>query len=119
MIDMPAEPTAYHIEAAALDQTSSVEQVKERARSYLRARGLLEGAPSIANKGSLNALAVAMEQHCDLTPGSVIQVQGDTLSTDLGRLKNAGQDKFTCLMSVLWLSGVAKLNFVGGEIPNE
>lgn len=119
MIDMPAEPAPYYVELASLDQTSSVEKVKERARSYLRARGLLEGAPSLANKGSLNALAVAMERHCGLAPGSVIQLRGDTLSTDLERLKNAGQDKFTCLMSVLWLSGVTKLDFVGGEIRNE
>lgn len=119
MIDMPAEPSAYYIEAASHDQTSSMEQVKERARSYLRARGLLEGAPSLANKGSLEALAVAMEEHCDLTPGSVIHVRGDGLTTDLGKLENAGQEKFTCLMSVLWLSGVAKLNFVGGEIRSE
>ena len=114
MIDTPPEPPAY--QAAPISDVA-IERLKDSARDRLRAAGLLEGAPTLASTGSLEALAPAMEKHCGLAPGSVIEVRTNVLSFEGAGLTTAPYEQLACLLAVLQLAGVpgTKYGFVGND----
>lgn len=75
-----------------------------RQSEWLEERGLLADRPRLAADVPVSAFSVAVERHCGLAPGAVLQADDETRALDLTGEGDPTLDQITCVFSILSLA---------------
>lgn len=108
-IEEPVQNNAY----GQLVLEEGATRARAEGEKWLRAHELFDGAPRFeSGRMSLADYARAVEAHCDVEPGTALELLSDGTLTPtkafIGSvLKNGGQ-QLTCIMNVLALSNQAR-----------